>query len=680
VFNAVKKFGDTDHAIGGVLGMDTPYRQNHFLQMQWQNTPEEVAQAAKAKQNILSKSTITDHPGWSKGRYINNYQEGIELGLTPKNETLGADLQDQLNKRQALYGQQTLKQGLEAAHPGQVTVGNIPSGEEGVGRQLAIPYGRKITLPADIANTLNSRVEPDAATGLAKGYDKFNGNWKNLKLGGGLFHGFNTFGSWMGNQIASGKIFTHPSDTVNVMKSFFSKDFVEKQVQQWHDNGQTLLEDKAGLNANYKGAQGDIKSSGIWGNIPGLKQLHEAVFSRQIPFMMKSMFHQQIEDRGIDTSTVEGQNEAVKIAKQINQQFGSFNRDIQGVTPRTARLASRGVLAWDWNEGQVRTLVDAMKKGGVEGKLARQTVFGKALLFGGLAAAAGGVGGEYKGKTASQTALDILQKTVDPSFKFGNYTVGLPTTQVSEIGKPIAQEVSNAANGKSLQNPIKDFASGRLAAVPSAVEQLSQNRNFSGNTIHGTDYYGRPISNGQTAMNLAGMVSPIPLAQGLQAGSGAENVGAAIANTLGLHATPTNNLNYAPVASQTYVARLKAAGAPQALLDADTQFFTSMDKVSSTRSKTITAAETAIAAKNTTKAKQILDNYNQKLVASLQPWQQAGGEQYFDSTMLQLLKAEMIQYKTPANNISYVTKTNPTSIGVSIGPLGSQPNTTKQGG
>lgn len=685
-YNSLKKYDDTVQAFASNNAeMDVPYRQSHIGQMRWANSPEEV-QAAQAK-----RATLSNQPGWGKGRNIENYQQGRELGLTPANEgapgIVYRDLQTDLKQKQSSLGQHILAKNLEQAYPGQTKVGDIGTDEQGNWKQLQIPYGQKISMPANIADKINARAPlPDATGGWAK-YDKLNGNWKNLKLAGGGFHGLNTIGSWVGQQIGSGRIFTHPGDTGSVIKSLFSKDFMNNQVSEWDKTGATLKEDQAGLNATIHGedtkggltgTEADIQPSGKLANIPGLKQIHEAVFGRQIPMMMKLMFHQQTDH--LDFSDPAQLKEGVQIAKQINQQFGSFNRDIQGLTPRTAQYLNRGVLAEGWNEGQVRTLIDAIKKGGVEGKLARQTVFGKALLFGGLATAGGAMGGEFQNKTPKDIAFDILSKTINPKFQVGNYTVGLPTTQLSEAGKPILSTIQNAMSGKKVQTPIENFLSARLAAVPSGVEQIAANRNFSGNPIMGTDYYGRPISPLKSLASIAGMASPIPVAQGIQMGSGTQNLASTLANTVGVNSYQTNTMEYAPVAGQTYIAALKKTpGVTKQQIAADTTFFEALGGGDIGKSRAVKAATTAQAAGNITKAQQIIKKYDAQVAKALLPWaQNPSNTQYFDANMMQILQNTFIKPRTITSNIRYYSKTNPTAYGMPIQALTSPPVTQQQ--
>lgn len=677
-FNAMKKYDDTKQGLAsGSLDVNVPYRQNHGLTMRWDNSPEEIKDA------LNRKATLSNTPGYSKARNINSYAEGQDLGLTRKNDNIYQDLKDDLQSSQSSLGQLTLRKGLEQAYGKEnVQTGDIPVGEEGAWKQLQVPYGNRLTMPAEIADKINSRAPvPDSTGGWAK-YDSLNGNWKNLKLAGGGFHGINTAGNWLGQQLASGRMFTHPGDTVSMVRSLFSKDFVNSRLDEWDKSGSTLREDQLGLNATMKGedssqgltgTESDIKPSGKLANIPVLKQMHEAVFGRQIPMMMKMQFH-QLTDK-LDLADPEQRAEGVKIAKQINQQYGAFNRDIQGLTPRTAKYLGRGVLAEGWNEGQIRTFMDAITKGGPEGKLARQTVFGKALLFGGIATAGGALGGEYQGKSPKDVALDILSKAVNPSFKVGNYTVGLPTTQLAEVGKPALETAQNISNGKKPFTPIEDLASSRLAAIPSGIEQAATNRNFSGNPIYGSDYFGRPISAGATAANIIGTAAPIPVSQGIQQGTGEQNLGASLANTLGVNVHQTNTMQYSPVWGQTYIAQLeKTPGVSKAQINADENFFELLGSGNTSKTKTLKSAITAAEKGNADKATQIVNTYNQNLAKQLVPWaKDPKNTQYFDDTMAQILQAAFIKQKSVASNLAYDAKTNPTAYGLPIQGLQNNP-------
>jgi hypothetical protein len=470
-----------------------------------------------------------------------------------------------------------------------------------------------------------------------------------------------------------------------MVKATLSDNAFKSAVTQWGNQGRLLDFDAVGLQHSVGTSEADIKPSGKLGNIPILKQIHSAIFDRQIPYMKMQLMDQKMDSIGFDRNNPDQLKEMSAYAKNLNNAFGGLNRSIQGLTPGTFNRLQRVFLATDYNEGQIRLMGNAFKEGGSAGTLARQVVLGKALLWAGMATAGGVAGGEFKGQTPRQVALNILAKVVNPKFKFGGYTVGLPTSQLSELGKPISETVGNAFTGKSLTNPTKDFASARLAAIPSGVEQWAENRNFSGQPLRGTDYYGRPISAAQTAEGIAGMAAPIPIAQGIQTASGSQSTPSMLANIAGVRSYPTSTPQYAPIAAQTYLQELqKTPGVSKEQLNADTQFVSALGTGDTGRSKVLKQATSLLSqaeksgnsktvSQNRAKVTQLIADYNKKLIQALKPWQESGGETYLDANMLNLLRTTMISFKNANENVTYDIKTNPTSVGVPIAALASAP-------
>jgi hypothetical protein len=678
---ALKQYNDYTQAAGAQLGQDIPYRQNYGLRTPY-NPPEEA-------QGQVGDAKNPENASYTNQRIYNTHEEALANGEVPKNATAIEDLQNDISQRAHDQSQLALAKGLEQAYPGQVKIindGKIPNGYH----QLLIPNGDKIFMPTDIANEINTRQMAGQSTGALGKNDQINAAGKNLELGGGLFHGFNTGGIFAGQQLASGKLFSNPSATANVVKNLLSdnatKDYMSELGKEgtFDDNHSVInAADAAGL--NYSNASSDIGKPGDKGlvgkiaSIPGLKQIHQSIFERQIPTMMMETFRQKTQ--GLDVfGNAADREQAIKIAKGINQEYGHLNRDIQGLTPKQFKLASRVMLAADYQEGQIKTLAAAFNPknfGTAEGRLAREAVFGKALVFGGLATLGGAAGGDFKGDNAKQTALAIMNKAINPSFDVAGYKVGLPATQISNVAKPVEESIASAKKGEGIAAGPEDFASSHAAFLPSKAEEFGTNKNFEGNPIYGKDYFGRPISGASVAENALSGIAPIPLAQTAQTATGNQSVGAAIANTVGLNASPQYNLNYAPVAGQTYVQELQdTPGVPKAKVQAATQFFDLLGQGSKNKSKTIDAAEKAIIAKNPQKADQIINNYNQQLIKTLMPWAKSGGTNYLDPTMLQLLQTAEVTYKKANENVSYDVKTNPTAYGVPIQAL----QTANQGG
>jgi hypothetical protein len=677
---AVKSYNDFTQGVGsGFLGQDVAYRQNYGAPQLWDNTPE-----GQAKLEAVTAKLKTN-PMYGKQRFLNSYEEGEQQGLTRRNDNFRQDVAEDANRRANDLSQLALAKGFEEAHPGQVKIGDIGATPEGTYKQLLIPGGQRISLPSSIANEVNERAPAPDAKGVLAGYDRLNGNWKNLKLAGGGFHSVNVTGSYVAQQIASGNFIKNPGAIADMVKATLSDNAFKSAVTQWGNQGRLLDFDAVGLQHSVGTSEADIKPSGKLGNIPILKQIHSAIFDRQIPYMKMQLMDQKMDSIGFDRNNPDQLKEMSAYAKNLNNAFGGLNRSIQGLTPGTFNRLQRVFLATDYNEGQIRLMGNAFKEGGSAGTLARQVVLGKALLWAGMATAGGVAGGEFKGQTPRQVALNILAKVVNPKFKFGGYTVGLPTSQLSELGKPISETVGNAFTGKSLTNPTKDFASARLAAIPSGVEQWAENRNFSGQPLRGTDYYGRPISAAQTAEGIAGMAAPIPIAQGIQTASGSQSTPSMLANIAGVRSYPTSTPQYAPVEAQTYLQELqKTPGVSKEQLNADTQFVSALGTGDTGRSKVLKQATSLLAqaeksgnsktvSQNRAKVTQLIADYNKKLIQALKPWQESGGETYLDANMLNLLRTTMISFKNANENVTYDIRTNPTSVGVPIAALASAP-------
>jgi hypothetical protein len=141
-----------------------------------------------------------------------------------------------------------------------------------------------------------------------------------------------------------------------------------------------------------------------------------------------------------------------------------------------------------------------------------------------------------------------------------------------------------------------------------------------------------------------------------------------------LNVKPTYPASYAPVAGQTYISQLEATpGVSKAKIENTTEFYDLLEQTAHTKTNVTTQVEKALTAHNTQKANQIVENYNQKLIAALLPWAKSGGIQYLDNTMIQSLNTAELTTGKASENIPYLEQTNPTSIGAPIQALASTP-------
>lgn len=695
--SALKDYNDYTQAAGNKLGQDIPYRQNYGLYTPY-DKPEETG-TNSAQEPLQPGMANPTNAAYTKGRVFNTHEEAINNGYRPKNASALEDLQNDVAMRSRDQSRLALQKGLEdtygADNVKRINGDQLPAGYH----QLLIPNGDHLALPANIADKINTRQMykyTEGKTGTAmKVYDAGNSIGKESELGGGTFHGFNTLGSFTGDQLLSGNLFKDPAALGKVSKNFFSQGATDKYFENLDnipsggiDQTHSVLDgmkasgydpSKLGQDVPIPGEKG---IAGKFAELPGLKQIHEAVFKREIPTMLAEQFRQKTQGLDIFGNAAD-REKAITIMKSINKPLGTIDHDIDGLTPKQFKVAGRVLLAPGYQEGQMMALYDALTKGGVEGQIARQSVFGKALLFGGLATLGAAAGGNFQGQTPTQVALSIMHKMVNPQFDIAGYNVSTPATPISEIGKPINKLVSSVKGGKNvgqgIASGVEDFANSRAAFLPAQAEELATNQNYEGNAIHGSDYFGRPINAAHDVLNEAEDVSPIPISNAGQVASGQENIGAALANTAGLSTSPQYNLNYAPIAGQTYVQQLEQTpGVPKAQIASDTQFFDLLEQGSKSKTKVTDNAIKAIAAKNPAKAQQLVDNYNQQLVATLTPWIKSGGNQYFDATMSSLLRSAELTYKKANENVSYDVQSNPTAYGVPIQALASSPTSTNQ--
>lgn len=687
-----KKYLDTAQAQGAELGQQLPYRVNYGGRTPY-DPPQGIPGVTKeAEAGNETPAGLPTNASYTKQRYFNTHEEALANGYTPINQDPLDDLKNDVNQRATNQTKLALAKGYDQAHPGAVRIANNPDAPIPAGyRQLLVPGGNSIYLPQDIADKINNQVMTKAPGSILGKYDTINQAGKELELGGGTFHGFNTIGTFVGQQLTSLKALTNPGALGQTVQNAFSDSAMDKYITENSDaelnpsggvdENHSIVDGAKASGLNIKNTSVDLENpgeknlAGKIANIPVLKQVHQAVFDRQIPTMMLETFKQKTQ--GLDIfGNADDREAAVKMAQQVNREFGVQDHDIDGLTKQQFKIAGRFVLAPGYQEGQIRTLVDAISKGGPEGTLARQAVFGKALVFGALATIGSAAGGDFKDMTPKQVALAIMNKAINPSFDIAGYKVSTPATQISNIAKPVEESIASAKAGKGIAAGPEDFASSHLAFLPSKAEEFGANKNYEGNPVYGKDYFGRPISAGQTAENAISGIAPIPLAQTAQTASGSQSTGAAIANTVGFNASPTGNTEYAPIAMQTYLQQLqKTPGVSKQELAADTSFAEALSQTGVSRTQTVDKAEAAYIAKDRPKMEAIMKTYNEALTKALQPWAQSGGSKFMTPYMLQLLRYQTISYKDVGENAQYNEETNPTAYGVPVAALAQAPAT-----
>lgn len=541
--DATKIFNDYTHAAGsGLLGQNVPYRKNYGASLLFQNTPEEVAAARKAM--------LKNNPGYGKSRTFQNYEEAAPYGLVRQNQNFGQDIATDAQRRANDLAGLTLHQGLEKAYPGQVMKSEIGVGEGGVYKQLQIPHGSRLSLPAELADKLNARAPKATANKGLKAYDYANARMKYFKLGGGTFHGITEGGNILGQQMISGNLIKHPVQNAKAMAAIFNPKQHEKNMAEFANDGAQYADgvstiDRAriaGVTLDKTQITSDIEPGKLQ-NIPVIHQIHEAIFKRQIPEAKLMVIKQMT--KGLNMSKPEDVAYIRSVAKGMNK-IGGINRAVDGLTPQTAKMVGRGLLATDFTEGRWRTIASALNlsKNSPENKIARQMVVGKTVAFLLPALAAATVAGKIDWNDPKDVAKNIGDQIIDPHFptdfktKSGIEKIAkTPETFVSEIGRLIKPVFDGSADPTS---GAKHYVTARASAALSLGNQLLTNQDYKGDPIVTKDENGN-VNVGESAVNIASNQLPIPAVQGIKTAQGKQGLVEAGINTLGLRSVADPN-------------------------------------------------------------------------------------------------------------------------------------------
>lgn len=581
VVQAIKNFTDTHYATSKTIPgqEDLGYRQNYLPHETTlvDKNGKPVTDAARDPEQVQTRVT-NGKPSYTHQRVFNTLTQRANY-LGPNGEhyvrTNGSILDDvhaAIDRASAQHGAAALQKGLNEAHPGQVQVGKIGRGTDGQEYdQLKIAGGKALSLPKELAAQYNKRAAAEKSTGLLKAYDAANRGVKYAKLGGGMFHALTTAGSVLGQQLTSAHTYLHPlataSSNLKLIASTLSKKTSDKILADHAHTGVLDYARKVGVTLSSKEITGDaslnVLEKAKESTLNPIRAIHDAVFKRQIPQAKLMIIKQGLQSKfgeGVDfhNPTAEQLAYGRSLAKGVNN-LGGINRAVDGLTPKTAQKVNRVVLAGDFTEGKFRTIYNSVAKGGAEGRVARQLVVGKSILFAlpGLAALVST--GNLDPSDPKAVAAAFAQQILDPSVSLGTKGPGsktnpngtpqeakLPSTFISEVGKIIAPALTglSASDKKTgVESAAESYATNRLAAAPALGLELAKNKDFYGNPILGNDANGNRQSPLKQAINVASQVSPIPVVQGAKAISGSQTARDAVLNTAGFEVK--NNPNSA---------------------------------------------------------------------------------------------------------------------------------------
>lgn len=145
-YQPIKEFTDGLFQLEKKAGILEPgqYRKNYLPQM-WDNTPEEIEQVFKNK-------TVGGTPGFSKTRMFEDYQAGIEAGLTPRYTSMSDLLESRFKTAQKALADNELVENLVKTGNAK-TLDKAPKGWQTVDLKYK---GKPLAVDVDTAKIINN--------------------------------------------------------------------------------------------------------------------------------------------------------------------------------------------------------------------------------------------------------------------------------------------------------------------------------------------------------------------------------------------------------------------------------------------------------------------------------------------------------------------------------------------
>lgn len=265
-------------------GMDIGYRENYVPHI-WKQSPEEIQKIAKSKG--FQMQAIAEGK-----RVVPTYQEGIELGLTPKHTNpakMVAEYAQNIEKARSnvalfkdLQDQGVLVKGKTPAGWKMITAEGFPKSYQGA----------PMSAPPEVARVINNifgKSDSIIDRGLRK-TAHFNSLWQDVALAGGVPHtpaNFFTFSQMMKEtSLGIGQMVTgqplRGAKTIYSPMAAFVRSFSEKESTKFQMANEQFIQKlaKAGAPINFAEASADsaVKRAFTWD-----KMFNEPTFGRFMP-------------------------------------------------------------------------------------------------------------------------------------------------------------------------------------------------------------------------------------------------------------------------------------------------------------------------------------------------------------------------------------------------------------
>jgi len=474
----------------------TPYRQNYGAGFSSANPDGSEFEPSAPKEG-------QDH-SYAEARHFNNYADLEETtGRVRTSANFHEDLTKDIGSAKTNITQHNLLYGLRQAFGDNAA----SYGGDKLAAHQALHDFNNVFTNKELADRINSKAMANYSDNIggkvAKVYDIMNKAAKDAKLSGSGFHNINIELSHVG---------LDPLTAPKAMQAWGSPTAFLDSMDKWESDG-TL---QKALGSGLTLGAGDEFDSGI-NKIPGFKQLHAALFERQIVYSKLAVFDKFT--KGLDMNNTDDFDKLMDASKGVNNMFGGVNRLLNGFTPTQFKWAARGILAVDYNEGQFRTLMAALDPrtlGTIEGRMARQMITTRAAMLatpGTLQAISNHQIGDNPKQVLKFVATQLVNPTVQTPWKTAGGTpkqINLLATVTNKVYRAVAPAFNK--NNPDKLSGLSSEASGNLSAFAAFVKEEVNNADFYGAPMHG-----HGLTAGEDLGQALNAIAPIPFQPGARA-------------------------------------------------------------------------------------------------------------------------------------------------------------------
>jgi hypothetical protein len=479
-------------------GIPVEARKN-YLPQYWANSPAEVKAAEQKYAAENPGKAISLKPGFSKEATFPSYEEGEEMGLTPKYKNIPDMINARARASEKALADRTF---FERAAKSRLVIPSSHGGEgwEDVPRfpkysikgNDGTKYTGTMAMPKPLADLVNNHLNPPEGT-LAKILQTTANAATALKqivLTSGIFpktainlHGFNELASTVP------EVFNHPTLFFNALKYMLypksAENFIETNLARAKEaalDGVQLGGEEKTIN-NLVGAfnpNGKLGKAGVL--INQSRQLlynsfAKPLFEQMIPALKLQMYAAEK-----DALTAKGVSQAGKIAAdRANKTFGGMNLAELGRDKNLQNLLKTFTLAPDFWEARYKYVGNAGKSLFTKGPAA-DLYRRVALAIGGAYIAMNLANKKTSGNWMFQNpaghSMDILlgQDSKGKNIWFRPFGT---TLDLLRLPMDLAQSIIQNGDVSGISTDIRD----RVSALVQPIATLTYNTDAFGNTI-----------------------------------------------------------------------------------------------------------------------------------------------------------------------------------------------------